>query len=81
MVGLFAYNPPQCLAAIKGAGKAGKIKVVGFDEQDDTLAGIQEGSVYGTVSQQPFRYVLAELRHRPMTTLIRKVKPPRSCSW
>ena len=62
MVGLFAYNPPQCLAAIKGAGKAGKIKVVGFDEQDDTLAGIQEGSVYGTVSQQPFRYGRESMR-------------------
>ncbi len=56
MVGLFAYNPPQCLEAIKGAGKIGKIKLVGFDEQDATLQGIKDGSVYGTVSQVPFRY-------------------------
>jgi ribose transport system substrate-binding protein len=62
MVGLFAYNPPQCLAAIKGAGKAGKIKVVGFDEQDATLEGIKEGTVYGTVSQQPFRYGRESMR-------------------
>jgi ribose transport system substrate-binding protein len=62
MVGLFAYNPPQCLEAIKGAGKAGKIKLVGFDEQDATLEGIREGSVYGTVSQQPFRYGRESMR-------------------
>ena len=62
MVGLFAYNPPQCLEAIKGAGKAGQIKLVGFDEQDATLDGIKEGSVYGTVSQQPFRYGRESMR-------------------
>lgn len=56
MVGLFAYNAPMCLEAIKGAGKAGKIKVVSFDEQDATLKGIQDGVVHGTVSQQPYQY-------------------------
>jgi ribose transport system substrate-binding protein len=62
MVGLFAYNPPQCLEAIKGAGRVGKIKLVGFDEQDATLEGIRDGSVYGTVSQQPFRYGRESMR-------------------
>jgi ribose transport system substrate-binding protein len=56
MVGLFAYNAPMCLEAIKGAGKVGKIKVVSFDEQDATLQGIKEGAVHGTVSQQPYQY-------------------------
>ncbi|HXX93897.1 MAG TPA: sugar-binding protein [Planctomycetota bacterium] len=56
MVGLFAYNAPMCLEAIKGAGKVGKVKVVSFDEQDATLQGIRDGSVHGTVSQQPYEY-------------------------
>ena len=56
MVGLFAYNVPMCLEALKGAGKTGKIKVVSFDEQDGTLQGIKDGLVHGTVSQQPFEY-------------------------
>ncbi len=56
MVGLFAYNAPMCLEAIKGAGKIGKIKVVSFDEQDATLQGIKDGAVHGTVSQQPYQY-------------------------
>ena len=56
MVGLFAYNSPLCLEALKGAGKVGKIKIVAFDEQDDTLQGIKDGSIHATVSQWPYNY-------------------------
>ena len=56
MVGLFAYNIPACLAAVKEANKIGQIKLVSFDEQDATLEGIKAGEVYGTISQQPYQY-------------------------
>ena len=56
MVGLFAYNPPACIDAIKEANKLGQIKVVGFDEQDTFLKAIQDGHAYGTISQQPWKY-------------------------
>lgn len=56
MVGLFAYNPPLMLEALKGAGKLGQVKVVAFDEADETLQGILDGTVYGTVVQQPYEY-------------------------
>ncbi|TWU01198.1 sugar-binding protein [Stieleria varia] len=56
MVGLFAYNPPNMLEAIRGADKLGEIKVVGFDEDDRTLQAIQEGNCYGTVVQNPYMY-------------------------
>ncbi|MEC9330883.1 MAG: sugar-binding protein [Verrucomicrobiota bacterium] len=56
MVGLFAYNPPRCLQAIKEAGKLGKIKVCGFDEDDALLQAIKDGHAYGTISQQPWNY-------------------------
>ena len=56
MVGLFGYNMPECLEAVKEAKKTGKIKLVSFDENDGTLQGIIDGHVYGTVSQQPFLY-------------------------
>jgi ribose transport system substrate-binding protein len=56
MVGLFAYNPPNCLEALKSAKKNGQIKLVGFDEQAATLQGIIDGDVHGTVSQQPYYY-------------------------
>jgi len=56
MVGLFAYNPPLMLEAVREAGKVGDIRIVAFDEDDATLAGIAEGSVYGTTVQNPYQY-------------------------
>jgi ribose transport system substrate-binding protein len=56
MVGLFAYNAPNCLEAVKQANKVGAIKIVSFDEAKETLQGITDGAVYGTVSQQPYQY-------------------------
>ncbi|MHC4990254.1 MAG: sugar-binding protein [Planctomycetota bacterium] len=56
MVGLFAYNPPLCLAALEQAGKLGEVKLVAFDEADETLQGIKDGTVYGTVVQDPYNY-------------------------
>ena len=32
------------------------MKIVCFDEEDDTLAGIESGDIYGTVVQQPFEF-------------------------
>jgi len=56
MVGLFAYNPPMILEALRGAGKLKKVKVIGFDEQDRTLQGIKDGTVHGTIVQDPYSY-------------------------
>ena len=56
MVGLFAYNPPACLDAIREANRTGKIKVAGFDEPDAMLQAIKDGTAQGTISQQPWKY-------------------------
>lgn len=59
MVGLFAYNAPACLEALRGAGRLGDVKTVkvaSFDEQEATLAAIEAGQVVGTVSQNPYQY-------------------------
>ncbi len=56
MVGLFAYNPPLILEVLSQAGKLGKVKVIAFDEDDASLAGIQKGTVHGTVVQNPYMY-------------------------
>jgi ribose transport system substrate-binding protein len=56
MAGLFAYNIPNCLEAVKAAGKLDTIELVSFDEAEATLEGIKEGTVHGTISQQPFEY-------------------------
>jgi len=56
MVGLFEYNPPACIQALKQADKLGKIKLIGFDENEATLQGIKDGYVEGTVVQDPYQY-------------------------
>ncbi len=56
MVGLFAYNPPAILQALEQSGNLNKIKVIAFDEEPETLAGIQAGTIHGTVVQNPYMY-------------------------
>jgi ribose transport system substrate-binding protein len=69
MVGLFEYNPPLILEALERTGKLGKVKVMGFDENPQTLQGIKDGTVVGTVVQNPYQYgyksiqVLSELHN------------------
>ena len=56
IVGLFAYNAPLCLEALKQTQKVGTIKVFSFDEADETLQGIKDGSLSGTIVQNPYEY-------------------------
>ena len=56
MVGLWSYNGPAILQALRPENMVGKIKIVCFDDEKDTLAGIKEGAIFGTVAQQPFEY-------------------------
>jgi ribose transport system substrate-binding protein len=56
MVGLWAYNGPAILGAVKDADKIGKVKIVCFDEDDETLGGIKDGSIFATVVQQPYEF-------------------------
>jgi ribose transport system substrate-binding protein len=62
MVGIYSYNTPQIYAALKDAGKLGQIKVVGFDGDPVTLGGVKEGSIAGTVVQQPFEWAYQGLK-------------------
>jgi ribose transport system substrate-binding protein len=56
MVGLWSYNGPAILSAVKEANKVDKVKIIAFDEEDPTLEGVREGSIYATVVQQPFEF-------------------------
>src|ERR1041385_589753 len=56
MVGLWSYNGPAILSAVKEANKVGKVHIVAFDEEDETLNGIKDGAIYATVVQQPFEF-------------------------
>lgn len=75
LIGLWAYNPPAILSAVKLANKEGKVHIVGFDEDESTLLGVKNGDIYGTVVQQPFEFgyqsvkLLAALAKDPNTPL------------
>lgn len=56
LVGLWSYNGPAILNAVKSGGKAGKVKIVCFDEEAETLLGVADGTIHGTVVQQPFEF-------------------------
>ncbi len=56
LVGLYNYNGPAILNAVRSAGVAGKVKIVCFDENAETLDGVASGDIYGTVVQQPFEF-------------------------
>jgi ribose transport system substrate-binding protein len=56
LVGFYSYNTPRIYEVLKETGKLGKIKVIGFDEDPITLGGVKEGTIAGTVVQQPFEW-------------------------
>ncbi len=73
LVGLWSYNGPAILNAVRDAGKNGQMKIVCFDEEDETLAGVKSGDIYGTVVQQPF-----EFGHQSMINLAKVIGGDKS---
>ena len=81
LVGLYAYNPPSILEAVKAKGALGKVKIVGFDEQEETLRAVAAGEIVGTVVQDPYNYgyksveVLAALARGDESKLVKGSMP------
>jgi ribose transport system substrate-binding protein len=73
LVGLWSYNGPAILNAVRDAGKSGQVKIIAFDEDDETLTGVKSGAIIGTVVQQPY-----EFGYQSMTRLAKVVKGDRS---
>src|ERR1700733_3699289 len=69
LVGIWSYNGPAIVNAVKTAGKAGKVKIITFDEEDDTLQGIKDGIVEATVVQNPY-----EFGHQSVLLMTKKLR-------
>jgi ribose transport system substrate-binding protein len=69
LVGIWSYNGPAIVNATKEAGKAGKIKLITFDEEDDTLQGIKDGIIDATVVQNPY-----EFGHQSILLMAKKLR-------
>ena len=56
LVGLYSYNTPQIVEAVRASGRMGQVKIIGFDEDPVTLRGIADGIIDATVVQQPYEF-------------------------
>ena len=56
LVGLWSYNGPAIVNAVKEANKVGAVKIVCFDEEDETIQGLRDGAIFATVVQQPYQF-------------------------
>ena len=77
MVGLWSYNGPAIASAIAASGKKGKVMGAVFDEEIDTLAGLDDGTISCTVVQKPYQfgYRASKLLHE-LNTKGDSVLPP-----
>jgi ribose transport system substrate-binding protein len=56
LIGLWAPNAPACYEAVRAKGLEGKVTIVGFDEDRQTLDGIRKGGIFGTIVQDPYNF-------------------------
>jgi ribose transport system substrate-binding protein len=73
LVGLWSYNGPAILNATKAANKVGAIKIICFDEEDETLQGVKDGAITATVVQQPY-----EFGHQAITLMAKYLRGDHS---
>lgn len=82
MVGLYEYDPPLILEAVREAGRLDQVEVVAFDENEATLQGILDGEIHGTVVQNPYEYgrqsilLLSKLQRQPDADKRKALLPP-----
>ena len=55
MACLNGYQGPAVLTAVREAGKAGQVKIVCFENYNETLAGIASGDICGTIVQNALK--------------------------
>ncbi len=55
IVGLWNYNAPQAVMALKD-NPGRQVKIIAFDEDIETLEGIRNGTIVCSVAQQPYEF-------------------------
>ena len=51
-----AQHGPILLRVLRDLDKLGKIKLVTFDDDEQTLGGLESGDIYATIAQDPYKY-------------------------
>lgn len=65
LVGLWSYNGPAIAEAVRAKGRAGKVRVVAFDEEDQTLDAVRDGIIYGVGIERDAPAQAKSLRRPP----------------
>jgi ribose transport system substrate-binding protein len=55
-VGFYSYNGPAIVSAVEQAGLMGKVKIVCFDGEPETIRNLEAGKVDVTVVQKPYEF-------------------------
>jgi ribose transport system substrate-binding protein len=56
VAGLWSYNGPAIALALDRLGKKSAVQAVVFDEEEETLRAIEQGTIAATVVQKPFQF-------------------------
>jgi ribose transport system substrate-binding protein len=55
-IGLWSYNGPTLAGAVRASSRKDKPAIVAFDEDEETLKGVEDGLIYATIVQKPFEF-------------------------
>jgi ribose transport system substrate-binding protein len=55
-IGLNERHGPVMRRVLKTEDKLGKVQIIAFDYNEETLDGIEAGEIFATVAQDPYRY-------------------------
>lgn len=78
LMGLWSYNGKAIAEAVKAAGKEGKVQIVCFDEEEDTLQAVKDGVIYSTVVQQPYEFGYQSMKILAALARGEKIKLPKN---
>jgi len=53
---LYSYNAPAAARALESANKVGKVKIIGFDTEPQTLEYLQKGVIDVCIGQKPYQF-------------------------
>lgn len=56
IVGMNGYHGPLLRQILAESGRLDDVRLIVFDESADTLAGIEAGEIFATISQDPYKY-------------------------
>lgn len=55
-IGLWSYNGPCMVDAVRASTREKKPVIVAFDEEEETLKAVQDGLISATIVQKPFQF-------------------------